>query len=383
MRKVHVIVLLLFLPAFLAAQCSSVCVPGQYGTAQGASGNSQYLVCMPQPASCYKGDMILFAHGYVPQGSPANAWLSQLALPDGTTLPGLVNGLGFGFAASSFSKDGLAILQGIQDTKALTNVISGLGIPVHKYFVTGASEGGLVATKSVESDPSYGGGLAVCGPIGSFRSQINYFGDVRVLFDYFFPGVLTTGTAGESAINIPPVLMADWATVYEPAVRKAVNSNFLATLQLISTARIPIGLNFANAPDAITGALWYNVFATNDAKATLGGNPYDNIGRVYSGSFNDARLNTMVARFAADSAALTSLAGYETTGLLSDPLVTLHTTADPIVPFWQETLYAAKAKAAGSSPELNQIPVLAYGHCNVNGTEAEAALLLLLLKAGL
>ena len=91
----------------------------------------------------------------------------------------------------------------------------------------------------------------------------------------------------------------------------------------------------------------------------------------------------MVARFAADSAALTSLADYETTGLLADPLVTLHTTADPIVPFWQEIFYAAKAQAAGSSSELVQIPVLAYGHCNVNGTEAEAALLLLLLKAGL
>jgi hypothetical protein len=43
--------------------------------------------------------------------------------PDGTPLPTLVNSLAFGFAASSFSKNGLAIIQGIQDTKALTNVI--------------------------------------------------------------------------------------------------------------------------------------------------------------------------------------------------------------------------------------------------------------------
>ena len=92
--------------------------------------------------------------------------------------------------------------------------------------------------------------------------------------------------------------MADWATVYEPAVVHALSSNPLATLQLLSTAQIPIGLDLRNAPDAIIGALWYNVFGTNDAKATLGGNPYDNIGRVYHGSFNDARLNAMVARFA-------------------------------------------------------------------------------------
>ncbi len=384
MRKIALIFLLLSLPVGLAAQCTSgPPSSGAYGPAQGASGAAQYVVFMPQPATCYNGDMILFAHGYIAPGSPPDAWLSQLALPDGTTLPGLLNSLGFGFAASSFSKDGLAIPQGIQDTKALTNVIPGLGIPVRKYFVAGASEGAVVATKALEADPTYDGGVAVCGAIGSFREQINYFGDVRVLFDYFFPGVLATGTPGESAINIPAALIANWATVYEPAVRQAVNSNPLATLQLISTANIAIGLNFGNAADAITSALWYNVFATNDAMATLGGNPYDNIGRVYKGSLRDARLNAMVARFAANPAALISLAGYETSGLPRNPLVTLHTTADPVVPFRQETLYRAKVQAGNSLLELVQLPVFRYGHCNVNGTEAGTALLFLILKAGL
>ena len=381
MRKINAIFLLLALPAYLAAQCSSG-TPAT-GVYSGANGPAQYVVVMPTPASCYNGDIILFAHGYVAPGSAAGTWLSQLALPDGTTLPGLVNSLGFGFAASSFSKDGLAILQGVKDTKGLTSVIQGLGIGVRKYFVTGASEGGLVATKSVEDDPAFSGGVAVCGPIGSFQKQINYFGDVRVLFDYFFPGVLTTSTPGESAIHIPPALISNWFSTYEPAVRNALNSNPLATLQLLSTASIPIGLNLANAADAITGALWYNVFATNDANATLGGNPYDNIGRIYHGSLNDVRLNAHVARFAEDQAAIISLGSYETSGRLHDPLVTLHTTADPIVPFWQETLYRAKVLSQKSSRELLQIPVLRYGHCNVNATEAASALLLMILKAGL
>jgi len=381
MRKAFAAILLLLMPVCLAAQCTStVAAQGVYGVPQGASGPAQYVVFMP-PMSCYNGVMILFAHGYVPVGAPSNAWQSQLALPDGTSLPALLNSQGFGFAASSYSKDGLAVLQGIQDTKALTNVIQGLGIPVGKYFITGASEGGLVATKSVENDSTYSGGVAVCGPIGSFRKQLNYFGDVRVLFDYFFPGVLTTGTPGESAINIPPALMINWTTVYEPAVRKAVKSNFLATLQLVLTAKIPIGLNFNNAADAIVDALWYNVFATTDAQATLGGNPFDNIGTVYRGSFRDGHLNVTVARFAAAPAAVTSIQAYETSGLLHDPLVTLHTLADPVVPFWQETLYDAKVDSTGSSSELVQIPVLRFGHCNVNAKEASAALLLMLQKA--
>jgi len=67
---------------------------------------------------------------------------------------------------------------------------------------------------------------------------------------------------------------------------------------------------------------------------------------------------------------------------LKDPLVTLHTLADPVVPYWQEPLYATKVQAQGSSPQLAQIPAPAYGHCNVTAAEAEAALLVMLVKAG-
>jgi hypothetical protein len=374
MPKTYAILVPLFLPALLAAQCSSVCSGGPYGPAQGASGGAEYAVCMPQPSSCYNGTMILFAHGYLAPGT-LSTWESQLFLPDGTSLPTLLNGLGFGFAASSFSKDGLAILEGIQDTKALINVVSAAGIPVQKYFVTGASEGGLVATKSVEESPtSYAGGLSVCGPIGSFQKQINYFDDVRVLFDYFFPGILP-GSAINTAALIP-----GWPA-YEAAVVKAVNSNPLATLQLISTAQIEIGLDPGNAANAITSALWYNVIATPNAITTLGGNPYDNTKTVYRGSFNDARLNAMVERDTASPAALTAMAQYETTGRLSDPLVTLHTLADPVVPFWQEPLYASKVQAQGHLSKLAEIPALAYGHCNVTAAQAEAALALLLVSA--
>lgn len=378
MRNITLLILSLSLSLAVSAQCTSPLV--STGIYPGLDGPAQYVVSIP-PATCFNGDVILYAHGYVAPGSPADAWTSQLALPDGTSLPALVNSLGFGFAASSFSKDGLAIIEGIHDTKALVGVISGLypTVPVHKYFVTGVSEGGLVAAKSVEDDASYSGGVAVCGPIGSFQKQIDYFGDVRVLFDYFFPGVLSS--AGGSAIQIPASLMTNWPA-YEAAVVKALNANPIATIQLLSTAKIPIGLSYSNATGAIAGALWYNVFATNDATETLGGNPYANIGRVYTGSLNDSRLNAKVARFAESSQALTKLPAYETIGLLSNPLVTLHTLADPVVPFWQETLYGAKA--AASAPELAQIPVLLrYGHCNVTATNAVSALVVLLAKAGL
>jgi hypothetical protein len=376
MRRLCLIVL--SLPVFLAAQCTAIPTSGPY---TGYAGHpATYVISIP-PESCFNGDVIMFAHGYVPIGSAPGTWTSQLALPDGTSLPALVNSLGFGFAASSFSRDGLAIVDGIGDTKALADLVR-TRPGVRKIFIAGASEGGLIAAKSIENDPSYAGGLAVCGPVGSFQKQLTYFGDVRVLFDYFFPGIIPTAWT-QPAIHIPESEMAAWPTI-EGNIRRAVNSNVLTTLQLLATAKIPIGLSFSNAADAIAGAIWYNIFATNNAIDVLGGNAYDNIGASYTGSFNDARLNRNVARFHADPTALTNLGPYETNGLLRNPLVTLHTLLDPIIPFEQETLYGAKVAGAGASRELVQIPVLLrYGHCNVTGTQASVALLTLLLKTGL
>ena len=51
--------------------------------------------------------------------------------------------------------------------------------------------------------------LAACAPIGSFRQQVNYLGDFRVLFDYYFPGVLPGSAGGDAAgrgrlLALPP-----------------------------------------------------------------------------------------------------------------------------------------------------------------------------------
>jgi hypothetical protein len=180
--------------------------------------------------------------------------------------------------------------------------------------------------------------------------------------------------------QIPAELIADWTTKYVPAIQQAISQKPFATLQFLSVSHIPVGLNLSNAGDTIVSALWYNVFATNDTIATLDGNPYDNIGHIYKGSLNDVNLNASVARFAGDTSAQNHLANYETDGLLLNPLVTLHTTADPQVALWPELVYLTKVESRHSLPDLDQIPVLAFGHCNVTASNAESALTLLLLK---
>jgi hypothetical protein len=60
---------------------------------------------------------------------------------------------------------------------------------------------------------------------------------------------------------------------------------------------------------------------------------------------------------------------YRPHGTLSIPLLTLHTTMDPDVPFFHEAALAKIVAAARTSKWLAQQSVQRYGHCNVTPAE--------------
>jgi dienelactone hydrolase len=174
-------------------------------------------------------------------------------------------------------------------------------------------------------------------------------------------------------VDVPTDVSARWEERYAPAVVVALVANPTAARELVRITGAPVERDdvVAIAVTAI-GILWYNVTGTAAAQVRLGGQPFDNSLRVY-GSAGDDALNAGVARFSADPAALAAVNEFETTGALSVPLVTLHTTGDPIVPFEQEPLYAAKVARAGNSAHLTQFPVDRYGHCSFQLSELQTA----------
>ena len=170
--------------------------------------------------------------------------------------------------------------------------------------LAGVSEGGLVATLLAERSPElFSTALAACAPIGSFVQQINYLGDFRVLFDYFFPGVIPG-----SPVVIPPGVIANWAGTYLPAVQRALAANPSRAVELMRVSHVAYdAANPVTIVQSAANVLTYNVLGANDARAVLGGNPYGNRGRWYFGSSNDLRLNLFVKRFDADPAALAAM----------------------------------------------------------------------------
>jgi len=64
------------------------------------------------------------------------------------------------------------------------------GAPTQVY-VTGRSLGALITVYLAENFPgAYQGAPPLCGPLGGGRTETDYIGNVRVLFDYYYPGVI-------------------------------------------------------------------------------------------------------------------------------------------------------------------------------------------------
>jgi hypothetical protein len=359
------------------ARAESVCDPDSLQ----ASG-SIYRICMP--ASGYNGILVVWAHGFQDAGTPVSIPENQLCV-NGFCLNELVNDLGFAFATNSYSKTGLAILEGKADIVDLVNVFTSQKGKPSKVYLVGASEGGIITALNLEQRPDvFSAGLAACGPVGHFPYQINYFGDARATFEYFFPGLIPG-----DPFHPDPGLTGVWSDFYEQMVKPIVfnPANRRQLDQWVTVAQLPFDADdyLATVEQSVRDVLRFSVVNITDAEMTLGGFPFDNRFRWYGGSDNDLLLNLSVVRVSADPAAVTQMnAFYTTTGILARPLITLHTLRDQQAPFFHEQLYDLKTLLSGSlfTRHLN-IPIDRFGHCNFTRDEALFAFAVTLLYDGL
>ncbi len=358
--------------------CTQTEMPGHGGETQ------HTVICVPRPQKNWNDVLVVYAHGYVAPQKP-------LALPEeelgrmtieGQSLVEYLLDQGFAFATTSYSKNGYAVEHADTDldilVTAFRNQYPERQIPV---ILVGASEGGLITVQQIEQDfQIYQGGLALCGPVGGMPYQVNFLGDFRVVFDYFFPDVFGFGAA-----QVPDYAYLDWESDYAPTIVEEISTHPLKTYQLFNVT--DAALDWLNLGDSAVETslqiLFYSIFGMNDAIGTTGGVPYDNMGTWYSGSMNDDLLNQGLERVEGDQNAIAYTgAFYEPTGHVNAPLVTLHNLHDPAVPYRHELIYAYRVLAAGTWEDVTLLPALGYGHCAFSGEQVLGAFGLLLQKAG-
>ena len=312
---------------------------------------------MQVPAEGWNGNLVVYAHGFVPPVAP-------VALPsEAPRFAAMALSAGFAFATTSYPSNGMCVPEALADLVTLVAECKAAHPQTQKVFLIGASLGGLIAAQAAEKHPeTFDGVLAMCGIYGSYVVETGHIENFRVVFDYFFPDLIPG-----DATSVAMETMLQWQCMYAPQVIAALSNpdNVNKVRQLLAVTKLPVNTaDPTSVVEAIMKVLSMHIYATEDVKARLGGNPFGNRFFWYSGSDNDRALNAGVQRFHADPAAfMAANTLFGTTGILQMPLVSLHTTGDPLVTIVQQLLYRVKIMFARKTALYTGIPINGFGHC--------------------
>jgi pimeloyl-ACP methyl ester carboxylesterase len=335
-RKIGMRILAAF--ALFAALC-----PAATKTETGEINGAQFRIDMPGD---WNGSLVVYCHGYSPvpvrYDNPKPNPVLNVFLEEGCAV-----------AQSGYAAGGWAIEEAVHDTAALRRYFSSkYGVPKETY-VTGHSMGGFLTMLLMERFANdYDAGLALCGPLGPAHwFMMRRVFDMRVVFDYYFPGALP------SPVHVP----AGYAM--SPARNEEIQRLLDSKPAQSEAMRRYSGIH-TNKELAATIVFW--TYILKDLQQRGGGNPFDNRNTIYDGTPDDNAVNDGVARYAADPRAAEYLLRYYTpTGRLTRPLLAIHTTYDPLVPPWVTDAYQTIAEEGGGAGLFVQQYVKRDGHCAI------------------
>jgi pimeloyl-ACP methyl ester carboxylesterase len=341
----------------------------------------------------WNGRLLLFSHGYIPPDQPN--------LPAAAAIDPVVGGRlldrGYALAASSYASTGWAVADALADQVAvLRRFRERFGAP-QATVAWGDSMGGLITTGLLQRHPrQFAGGLAMCGVLGGAVSFWNTSLDLAVAFKTLMARNPDPAVARRASRLV-------LTGITDPRANVLSARSVLAAAQRTRDGRARIALAAALI-DLPTGSeqAQYHALRTQLAFAfgyraelerRAGGTPSWNAGVDYAAQLlRSADLDEVHALYRAagldlraDLAALAAAPrlsaqprarGYLQRNLvpgsrLAVPLLTLHTTADWIVPFQNERAFA---EAVGRSALLHQLYVRRAGHCAFTDAEMLTAL---------
>ncbi|MEZ5679843.1 MAG: alpha/beta hydrolase [Erythrobacter sp.] len=324
----------------------------------------------------WTGETVLFGQGYGMPGSEPTVPADPIANdPGGGTLKHVYeSGLAVGIAA--FDKSGVATESGAINTLRLRDVFEQMG--ASRQYVLGGSMGGSIVMSLIELYPDkFDGAVSMCGITEGWLPLNTQMTDLRAAWN-----VLTAGTPyalpGEHDVTrsglptIPPEGDATPGDAFREVQRYKIITPVLALFLAAKAnpegkeAQIVRQLSaisgFTADPATIGAPLYSAVLGMDDVKATMGGMPVSNIGKVYEvpGMTVEEQeaFNAEIQRYDADPAAVAyATRWHQSTGSFTIPLVTVHQTEDALVPYSQTVALGRVTAEAGNSDRLVQYAV--------------------------
>jgi len=339
--------------ASIALFLIALCLPAVMAQAQDSkieSGNINGANFRIEVPANWNNGLVLYCHGYTLAGLNAN-------LDGGKPLRDVFLSRGFAVAQSAYSVQGWAVKEAVEDTEALRKYfVAKYGVP-KETIVLGHSMGGVITLATIEKYPEvYDGALPMCGPLNvSLNGLQDRVFDMLVTFDFQFPNIVG------SLANLPKGSRLNQAKVkaaLEAAPDKAA----------MFAKRYSIAVN--DLPGTL--AFWYEI--NRELQVRSGGNPFDNRNTLYDGFDDDVAVNRGVKRYTADAKAREYLRQhYAPTGRIADPVLTIHTTYDPLIPGRYVSEYNSIANVAGTQDLFVAKFVVAKGHCTFTPAQTGTA----------
>jgi alpha-beta hydrolase superfamily lysophospholipase len=384
------------------------------GTSSSASASTAHFtgtlddgaVWVADVPSTWNGILVLYSHGFGPP-LPADA-------PDDATRAALLE-RGYALAGSSYDPSGSwwALNTAVSDQFATIDAVTSQALPEEPDLVLafGTSMGGLVSALEAERGAGIiDGALSTCGIVGGAIHLNNYQLDATYAISRLLmpaPGAKLVDFAnpGEGAASGAALTAAAQLAQATPQGRARLSLVFA----LLNIAPVAPGMPTPASNDAAAveaaqyasavqsfpllnfiqfGRYWIELAAGGNGSWTRGesfsqllshSSHHGVVRELYSAAGLDLKADLAAldagANITADPAAIESLeASSVPTGRLEVPQLTLHTTADPLVPGQHESVYADVVRRAGSNSELRQAYVDRWGHCTFTPAELVAGL---------
>ena len=322
------------------------------GVENGEINGARFRIEIPEK---WNGDLVMYAHGYQMAGMDYDFESSGAA----AILPSFL-GRGYAVAQSAYSRQGWAVKEGVEDTEALRRYFVRRHGKPGKTFITGHSMGGFITIVTLERYPDvYDGALPMCGPL---LPASEFFEDF--VFDLLVASEYLILRDAEPTFPDPT---DPTAPDLDP---EAVTAAFAAAPEKTSTLARNFGFRDR---DAAQITLFAQILL-KELTERAGGLPVDNRNTLYAGFGDDVAFNRGVRRRAGTAEAMEYLRRYATTtGRISDPVLTVHTSYDPMIPPRYLSGYEALAERAGGRDLFRLRWVEGENHCAIGAEATDVA----------
>jgi pimeloyl-ACP methyl ester carboxylesterase len=380
----------------LAVSAAAVAVLALSGTAaaytlEGEHSGANYKIVVPDAG--WNGTLVVLAHGYRDKADHTGEVDDKSAMDANFTA--LANGLalqGYAVAATSYRDNGWAVKESIHDLIALRALFNQLVGQPETALLMGFSLGSLATARLAEQgDELFEGYLPACGVLaGSPRAwDMGAAGLLAYRLIYGMPDAWGTPADADDDVDFETeVLPTLFGQIFAPT-----DYGKWEFIRLISGAKGPtVPLPPVLYPAWLFTNFFFFTEARGEAERRAGGPYVQNVTHDYTLTLTEqaylaalgfnaapvlAAMNAS-ARFSGEQSARNYMSHYATfSGELEDPVLSIHTKWDTLVPWGHESAYAATVAAAGQSDLLLQASTSGLGHCNFTPTELGASVALL------